>query len=338
MATLSKGGSSSTWQPNSLFHRDELLEGGFSKAETQHDRSSFTPKPLAEAITKPKGDAPIEMGVSDPGPLEPLEPLEIAPASVNIDEQLQVARQEAFAEGETKGLVEGRRQAQEELLEHQEQFEIEARDELRTLMSAIREGLTHHNNLAKPLKRLSVSLAEHIARAELQISDESINNLIGRVVNELEPSELKNVIITISPSWEKRIDEKLFKGLLDDYEVRVSEELSAGSVRLSIEDRAIEDLIENRISEIASQVFNTKFSSSIELGDEQDDVRNDFASADEDQALGDDQLNLEALPASEEAYVTDENTVNTERVEGRPVDESGADENSDDSDSLVEDD
>ena len=74
----------------------------------------------------------------------------------NID--LDKARQEAFAEGEAKGLAEGRRLAQEELADKQQQFEIDARDELHSFMASINEDLIDHNRLAAPLKRLAECL------------------------------------------------------------------------------------------------------------------------------------------------------------------------------------
>ena len=70
---------------------------------------------------------------------------------------------------------------------------------LLVLCLQLKRVLIQHNALAEPLKRLAVRLAELIARAELQLSDQAINNLVERVVNELEPNELEDVIITVSP-------------------------------------------------------------------------------------------------------------------------------------------
>ena len=83
--------------------------------------------------------------------------------------------------------------------------------------------------------------------------------LVERVVNELEPNELEDVIITVSPGWHERMTEDQFKGLFENCDIQISEQLADGSIRLSIEDKSIEDLLEGRITEIASQVFDLKF-------------------------------------------------------------------------------
>ena len=72
---------------------------------------------------------------------------------------------------------------------------------------------------------------------------------------------MQNVVVTVSPGWRNRITENQFDRLFESYEIRTSENLSDGSVRLSTDDRAIEDLIEERITQIASQVFNVKYPS-----------------------------------------------------------------------------
>jgi flagellar biosynthesis/type III secretory pathway protein FliH len=205
----------------------------------------------------------VQSPTEDLAEIEPLQPLEPIQDSGNDQSNIDLdkARQEAFAEGEAKGLAEGRRLAHEELADKQQQFEIDARDEIQSFMASINEDLINHNKLAAPLKRLAVALAEHIARAEVQLSDQSIDNLIERVVGELEPNELQNVVVTVSPGWRNRITENQFDRLFESYEIRTSENLSDGSVRLSTDDRAIEDLIEERITQIASQVFNVKFPS-----------------------------------------------------------------------------
>ena len=259
VGTLSSTDTVEKWQPSELFTPKDIAEDDFLREESLEDRDDFVPRSLVQVSTDAQTEirAPGEE-LTEIEPLQPLEPNrdnEIDQSNIDIDS----VRQEAFAEGETKGLAEGRRLAQEELADRQQQFEIEARDELQRFMSSIKDNLIHHNRLAEPLKRLAVALAEHIARAEVQLSDRAIDNLIERVVGELEPGELEDVVLTVSPGWRDRITENQFDPLFESYEIRVSDKLSDGSVRLSTEDRTIEDLIEERITQMASQVFNVKF-------------------------------------------------------------------------------
>ena len=64
--------------------------------------------------------------------------------------------------------------------------------------------------------------------------------------------------------------EDQFKGLFENCDIQISEQLADGSIRLSIEDKSIEDLLEGRITEIASQVFDLKFPESISPSPSQD--------------------------------------------------------------------
>lgn len=260
-AILSNEDALDQWQPSEFFNSKSKEDDGFLEEEAPDERSdAFLPRSLIE-VRKVADSEMLNAQMEEEPEIQPLVPLD--PQQDNTIDQpiidIDAARQEAFAEGEAKGISEGRRLAQEELADRQQQFEIDARDELRVFMSSIQEGLIQHNRLAEPLKRLAVSLAEHIARAELQLSDQSINNMIERVVSELEPSELQKVVVTVSPSWRNRIAENQFETLFEDYEIRVSETLSDGSIRLSTEDRSIEDLVEQRIAQIASQVFDLSF-------------------------------------------------------------------------------
>ena len=247
------------WRPDVVFVKQKSRESNFTNEEEKADSAVFQETSL---VTSAENSESLERPIEDLDELiEPLEPLELISSQQSQEPTLDIeaVKQKAYQEGEAKGRIEGQRLAQERALELQQQFEIEARDEISSFMSSVRASLIHHNALAEPLKRLALSLAELIARAELQLSAQSIDNLIGRIISELEPSELEDVVIAVSPGWYRQITSEQFKGIFESCEIQVSEQLSDGSVRLSLKDKAIEDLLEDRISEIASQVFNVKF-------------------------------------------------------------------------------
>ena len=279
--TLSDNESLAEWSPSSVFVKQKRSEALFSKhEETELDPRDFVEVSLAERTERVElvSDSPLEKAEEVIEPLQPLEPLEDEQAK-ELPQDIEAIKQQAFAEGEAKGRSDAQRLAQEEFSERQQQFEIEARDEIARFMSSIQASLIQHNALAEPLKRLAVRLAELIARAELQLSDQAINNLVERVVNELEPNELEDVIITVSPGWHERMSEDQFKGLFENCDIQISEQLADGSIRLSIEDKSIEDLLEGRITEIASQVFDLKFPESSSLpqdGGQQDLITDQF--------------------------------------------------------------
>ena len=278
---MSDNESLAEWSPSSVFVKQKRSEALFSKhEETELDPRDFVEVSLAERTERVElvSDSSLEEAEEVIEPLQPLEPLEDEQAK-ELPQDIEAIKQQAFAEGEAKGRSDAQRLAQEEFSERQQQFEIEARDEIARFMSSIQASLIQHNALAEPLKRLAVRLAELIARAELQLSDQAINNLVERVVNELEPNELEDVVITVSPGWHERMTEDQFKGLFENCDIQISEQLADGSIRLSIEDKSIEDLLEGRITEIASQVFDLKFPESSSLpqdGGQQDLITDQF--------------------------------------------------------------
>ena len=258
---LSDSESLAEWAPSNVFVKQKRSESLFSK----HEETDLDPRDFIEVslVERTEGvelfsDSSLEEADEALEPLQPLEPIEDEQAK-ELPQDIEAIKQQAFAEGEAKGRADAQRVAQEEFSERQQQFEIEARDEIARFMSSIQASLIQQNALAEPLKRLAVRLAELIARAELQLSDQAINNLVERVVNELEPNELKDVILTVSPGWYERMTEDQFKGIFENCEIQISEQLADGSIRLSVEDKSIEDLLEDRITEIANQVFDLKF-------------------------------------------------------------------------------
>ncbi len=310
------------WQPSELFVAKDIVDDDFEVEDSlEDDAETFVPRSLVQ-IARDTGSeiqSPVE-DLTEIEPLQPLEPIQDS-GSEQSDINLDTVRQEAFAEGEAKGLAEGRRLAHEELADKQQQFEIDARDELQNFMAAIKEDLIDRNKLAAPLKRLAVALAEHIARAEVQLSDQSIDNLIERVVGELEPNELQNVVVTVSPGWRNRITENQFDRLFESYEIRTSENLSDGSVRLSTDDRAIEDLIEERITQMASQVFDVTFPSLNKVVS----VVESMVEENTEELLGDDASETDVIiDEAIEETVTDEHSESQEEPVTNIVEEAGS--------------
>ena len=110
-------------------------------------------------------------------------------------------------------------------------------------------------NLFDPLKRLALTLAEQIARAELTHNDESIRRFIERSIAEIEPSQLTKLVLHVSTAWHERLQSEPLQTVVQNYEVRVDDKLSVGSIRLTIQDTTIEDLIERRIGQLSEQLF-----------------------------------------------------------------------------------
>ena len=309
---MSDSGPLEDWQPSGVFANQKHREGLFAQSQEQAaDPLIFQETPLVglgEKVGLLSDALAEEAELEVKEEIEPLEPLQPIPSEQTTSSALDIeeAKKQAFAEGEAKGRADGLRLAREEFSEGQHQFEIEARDEIASFMSSIKSGLIKHNVLAEPLKRLAVRLAEIIARAELQLSDQSINNLIERVVSEIEPAEIEDAVITVSPGWYRRMTDEQFKGLFENCEIQVSEGLADGSIRLTMADRSIEDLLEDRITEIASQVFNARIPESTFITHEGSLSQTPAGQGDPDSSAVPGSISAEEIDASEEPLAVEE--------------------------------
>ena len=226
------------WQRNST-RRDELNAAGFvldgilSKAKTveteEANKFVVSPVPLDKALA----ESAIEVADSEPladfqsEPLETQEPIEDAALdSVSAEEreqELVTARAEAFAEGLAQGQTEARQSMRIEAEEVSAELNIKLRDEFSEFLAAVEASLVDGQNLFDPLKKLALTLAEQIARAELTRNDESIRRFIERSIAEIEPSQLKSLVLHVSQAWYERLQCEPLQTVVQNYEVRVDD-------------------------------------------------------------------------------------------------------------------
>ena len=258
------------WQRNST-QRDELNAAGFvldgilSKVKTVETEEAN--KFVISAMPEDKAlvESVVEVAESEPlvdfqsEPLETPELLEeVAIDSVSAEEreqELSAAKTQAFAEGQAQGQTEARQSMRVEAQEMSAELNIKLRDEFSEFLAAVEESLVDGQNLFDPLKKLALTLAEQIARTELTHNDESIRRFIERSIAEIEPSQLKALVLHVSSAWYERLQSEPLQTVVQNYEVRVDDKLTIGSIRLTIQDTTIEDLIERRIGQLSEQLF-----------------------------------------------------------------------------------
>ena len=258
------------WQRNST-RRDELnaasfvLDGILSKVKTVETEEEN--KFVISSVPQDKAQAAPAVEVAESEVLadfqsEPLETSElveeVAVDSVSAEEreqELNAAKTQAFAEGQAQGQAEARQSMRVEAEEMSAELNIKLRDEFSEFLAAVEENLVDGQNLFDPLKRLALTLAEQIARAELTHNDESIRRFIERSIAEIEPSQLTKLVLHVSTAWHERLQSEPLQTVVQNYEVRVDDKLSVGSIRLTIQDTTIEDLIERRIGQLSEQLF-----------------------------------------------------------------------------------
>jgi flagellar biosynthesis/type III secretory pathway protein FliH len=122
------------------------------------------------------------------------------------------------------------------------------------VLSQVAEGL--HDLLQdpqrffNPLKRLSLHLAQHIAKHELSISPQAIDALVQNCLNELDHPIKGAVVVELNPN-DKKLLETLVTANLQGVHLEAISQLSSGSVRVLANDMVVEDLIENRLETLA---------------------------------------------------------------------------------------
>jgi flagellar biosynthesis/type III secretory pathway protein FliH len=132
--------------------------------------------------------------------------------------------------------------------------------EFTEFMHALQSDVAQRQPLFQPLRDLALALAEHLARVEISQSDAAIDAVINTAINDLDPTDLGQIEIHVSESWAERLKGQPLQGVADGYPVIADEGLSDGDVRLIVNDAQVEDLIANRIQQIAQQLDNTDFS------------------------------------------------------------------------------
>jgi hypothetical protein len=175
--------------------------------------------------------------------------LEDAPAApdgvLHSPDELQRIAQEAHAQG----WAEGHAQAQAESAAQQAaQMAL-----LGELMSGL-QALNHEpQRFFEPLKRLALHMAEQLVRGELQVSGEAVANLVKQALDTLGETREK-VILHLNPMDADALSEAAPE-LVAQCAIESDAQLQRGSVRVSVNDTVVEDLIEHRLEALARRVL-----------------------------------------------------------------------------------
>ncbi len=153
------------------------------------------------------------------------------------------------AAGTSKGHAAGRSEGEAAV-------RAELADTLRLLTEAAAQTKTLNDNPAQyfePLKKLALHLAEELVRGELRQSPSAIERLIERSLEELEHPG-KRVLVALHPNDLRAVEAhgaKLGAGLV----LQPDKTLVRGSVRVSSNDAVVQDLIQTRLTTLATNVL-----------------------------------------------------------------------------------
>jgi flagellar biosynthesis/type III secretory pathway protein FliH len=167
-----------------------------------------------------------------------------------IESVRQATREAVWAEAHRKGFEEGaaktRRALDAELASE--------RAALAALTASIREAALDPIALHAPLRRLAVHLAMELVRGELSLSSDAVGRLIGSCLAEIDRAPGDHIVLTLHPDdMERWVTQPALS--LDRVELRSDPTIGPGSVRLSAGDTVIEDLLDHRLSSIATRVL-----------------------------------------------------------------------------------
>jgi flagellar biosynthesis/type III secretory pathway protein FliH len=157
-------------------------------------------------------------------------------------EAMDEAQRVADAKGYERGLEEGNNQWRE------------AREAFLSLVDMFRSAQANTDDFYAPLKQLSLHLAEELVRGELALSSTAVERLVKGILKDLQQQGEGPLIIYLNP-----LDLEHFSLSLDDQqaniELRADQQLSRGSVRVNMDDSAVEDLIEHRLETLTDSLL-----------------------------------------------------------------------------------
>jgi flagellar biosynthesis/type III secretory pathway protein FliH len=160
--------------------------------------------------------------------------------------EAQAHEAQAYERGFNEGRAAGLLAAQEEAISEQVQV-------LGPLLASLQAWRDAPEQVHAPLYRLALRLAQALVRCELSLSSQAIHRLVQGAIDALAPVG-PSVVVTLNPD-----DWVVLQAALADqdlpWRVETDPALSRGSVRVSADDALVEDLLEDRLEALSSELF-----------------------------------------------------------------------------------
>ena len=208
--------------------------GGVDGVESVEDES-VSEDALDEAITADQTASPEE----DAEPAVE----EIEPAAPSFDQSaLDRARSESFEEGYQKAMTEA------------EGKWASARDEFIAFTDSLRRAQSADNDFYQPLKKLALHLAEQLVRGELIQSTAVIERLLEEAIKDIEQQGEGPIVVSLSAADHRQFTAHLSSDL-ENLSLRIDPNLRQGSVKITMDDSAVEDFIETRLSALSEKLL-----------------------------------------------------------------------------------
>ena len=249
--------SSVSWRLNELIsagRKAKAFAAQWSQPEVADNNPEFElwkPKVLdgqadeeAESITEEASD---EEDVSELDSAPELDAEIVATEEQPIVESFD---QSALDQARSEGFEQGYQQA----IDEAEGKWASARDEFIHFTETLRKAQGQDNNFFQPLKKLALHLAEQLVRGELTQSTTVIERLIDAAIKDIEQQGEGPIVINLSAADHQQFTAHLSTDL-DNLSLRIDPTLSQGSVRINMDDSAVEDLIEARLAALSEELL-----------------------------------------------------------------------------------
>ena len=193
-----------------------------------------------------ENDIPLDLGAVAVG--DAAEGPKTLPKNTSIEHaDMQAAMTKAKEEAFEAGTIEGKAEA--------ERAHGLIKNALKDLIERIRVNEGNIREFHDPLKKLAVHIAEQLIRGELTISSKAIERLVNQALEDIENQGPEEIVVTLHPEDLSSLGNTADVSK-ESIEFRSDSHLSRGSVRVTMGDSAIEDLIERRLQNIVENLYD----------------------------------------------------------------------------------
>ena len=209
--------------------------------ETVQTRETNAPDLVRQALESHTPD------LLSPDPRDPIQAHgDRADQPAVLQAEAQVREAQAYERGFNEGQAAGQQAAQEAATSEQVQI-------LRQLLASLQAWRDAPEQVHAPLYRLALKLAQALVRCELSLSSQAIHQLVQGAIDALAPVG-PGVLVTLNPDDWAVLQTAIPSPDLP-WRVDTDPALSRGSVRVSADDAVVEDLMEDRLEALSSELF-----------------------------------------------------------------------------------
>ncbi len=254
-----KTDSSVSWRLNELLKAGEKAKafasaGWFQPGNGQSEEgfTAWAPEVLGveaddnqEPVLEEAVDESSENEMPEVANLEPEVPVEEPqkPLPAIDPEELERVRRDSFDQGYQKAMAEA------------EEKWRDARDNFIAFSESLRTAQSETQSFYQPLKKLALHIAEQLVRGELTLSTTAIERLIDAAIRDIEQQGEGPIVVSLSAADHQQFTQHLSSDL-EHISLRIDPNLNRGSVKITMDDSAVEDLIETRLASISDRLLD----------------------------------------------------------------------------------